>query len=130
MSSLALPVSMVYMERSMSDRIVDENLLTRAHQHALDYLRMIPDRSVAPQMTREELLALLSMTLTEDGDDPAGVLDALARAAELGTMGTASPRFFGFVIGGSLPVTVAADWLTTAWDQNSGIYVAAPLSSV
>jgi glutamate/tyrosine decarboxylase-like PLP-dependent enzyme len=114
----------------MSDRIVDENLLARAHQHALDYLRMIPDRSVAPQMTREELLALLSMPLTENGDDPSGVLDALAAAAERGTMATTSPRFFGFVIGGSLPVTVAADWLTTVWDQNSGIYVAAPLSSV
>src|SRR5258707_5694800 len=103
MSSLALSVSMVYMEPSMSKTIVDENLLTLAHQHALDYLRMIPERPVAPQMTREELMGALSVPLSENGDDAAGVLDALAYAAERGTMGTTSPRFFGFAIGGSLP---------------------------
>src|SRR5881275_711918 len=107
MSSLALSVSMVYMERSMSKSIVDENLLARAHQHALDYLRMIPDRAVAPQMTREQLLAVLSVPLSEAGEDGSAVIDALAHAAERGTMGTTSPRFFGFVIGGSLPVSVA-----------------------
>jgi glutamate/tyrosine decarboxylase-like PLP-dependent enzyme len=114
----------------MSKQIVDENLLALAHERAVEYLRMIPERSVAPRMTREELMQALSVPLRDDGEDPAAVIDSLARAAERGTMGTTNPRFFGFVIGGSLPVTVAADWLTTAWDQNSGIYVAAPLSSV
>jgi glutamate/tyrosine decarboxylase-like PLP-dependent enzyme len=114
----------------MSKQIVDENLLKLAHERAVEYLRMIPERAVAPQMTRDELLQALSVPLRDEGEDPAAVIDSLAHAAERGTMGTTSPRFFGFVIGGSLPVTVAADWLTTAWDQNSGLYAAAPLSSV
>jgi glutamate/tyrosine decarboxylase-like PLP-dependent enzyme len=111
-------------------QIVDEPLLALAHERAVEYLRMIPERAVAPQMTRAELLEALDVPLRDEGEDPASVINSLARTAERGTLATTSPRFFGFVIGGSLPVTVAADWLTTAWDQNSGLYAAAPVSSV
>jgi len=111
-------------------QIVDESLLAVAHERAVEYLRMIPERAVAPQMTRAELLEALDVPLRDEGEDPASVINSLARTAERGTLATTSPRFFGFVIGGSLPVTVAADWLTTAWDQNSGLYAAAPVSSV
>jgi glutamate/tyrosine decarboxylase-like PLP-dependent enzyme len=58
------------------------------------------------------------------------VLRDLARDSDPGLMATAGPRFFGFVIGGAYPVSVAADWLTSAWDQNSGLYVAGPAASV
>jgi glutamate/tyrosine decarboxylase-like PLP-dependent enzyme len=68
--------------------------------------------------------------LTNEGEDATAVLDALVAGAEPGIMGTPHPRFFGFVIGGSIPVSVAADWMTTAWDQNAGIYVASPAASV
>jgi glutamate/tyrosine decarboxylase-like PLP-dependent enzyme len=114
----------------MSNRIVDENLLELARGHAARYLGAIAERHVAPQMSREELLAALDGALPEAGDDPKTVIDALASAGERGTMATAGPRFFGFVIGGALPVTLAADWLVSAWDQNAGLYAASPVASV
>jgi glutamate/tyrosine decarboxylase-like PLP-dependent enzyme len=58
------------------------------------------------------------------------VLDLVAREGFLAAMASAGPRFFGFVIGGSLPVSLAADWLTSTWDQNTGLFVAAPAASV
>ncbi|MGZ8797663.1 MAG: pyridoxal phosphate-dependent decarboxylase family protein [Thermoanaerobaculia bacterium] len=110
--------------------IHDEQILRRALHHAGTFLRSLPDRPVGPRATRDELVAALGVELTEEGEDDSLVLDALAAAADRGTMATAGPRFFGFVIGGSLPVTVATDWMLSAWDQNSGIYVASPLVAV
>jgi glutamate/tyrosine decarboxylase-like PLP-dependent enzyme len=110
--------------------IVDEPLLDRAREHAVRFLRDIPDRRVGVTATRDELLAALRVPLSDDGEEPAAVIDALARDAGSGIIGSAGPRYFGFVIGGSLPVSVAADWLTTAWDQNAGIYVTSPAAAV
>jgi len=119
------------MLRSMSKhRIVDEALLHRAHEHAAGYLRSMTERHVGATATRDELLAALRVPLGDGGEDPAQVIDALASQGERGTMACPGPRYFGFVIGGSLPVALAADWLTSAWDQNPGIYATSPISSV
>jgi glutamate/tyrosine decarboxylase-like PLP-dependent enzyme len=64
--------------------------------------------------------------LPESSCDPADVLARLDETVSPATMAMAGPRFFGFVIGGSLPVTVAANWLATAWDQNTGLHAATP----
>lgn len=58
------------------------------------------------------------------------MLEQLVERADPGIVAQAGPRYFGFVTGGALPVTVAADWLTTAWDQNAIVYVHAPAISV
>ena len=115
---------------SMNDRILDDALLRRAHDHAAAYLRLIAERHAGAEATREELLTALRASLGEHGDDPAAVLDILASQGQRGTMGSAGPRYFGFVIGGSLPVALAADWLTSTWDQNPGIYATSPIMSV
>jgi glutamate/tyrosine decarboxylase-like PLP-dependent enzyme len=109
---------------------VDEPLLDLAHRHAVEYLRGLPERHVGPRATREEIMAALDVPLSDAGEDPAVVIDSLAGQAERATMGSASPRFFGFVIGGSLPVALATDWLSGAWDQNAGLHVAAPMAMV
>jgi glutamate/tyrosine decarboxylase-like PLP-dependent enzyme len=98
--------------------------------HAEKFISQLPNRPVRAQATREQLIALLGARLSEQGEDPASTIDLLARAGEQGTMASAGPRYFGFVIGGSLPVSVAADWLTTTWDQNAGLYATSPVASV
>jgi glutamate/tyrosine decarboxylase-like PLP-dependent enzyme len=65
-----------------------------------------------------------------DGLDACTIIKDLTTAAEPGLVATPSGRFFGFVIGGAMPATVAADWLTSVWDQNAGLFVASPAAAV
>lgn len=106
------------------------NLIDLAHDHAAAFLRSLPERHVGALATRDELVAALRVPLTDDGEDAAAVLNALVRGCDRGLIAEAGPRYFGFVIGGSLPVALAADWLTSSWDQNAGIYATSPAASV
>jgi len=76
------------------------------------------------------MLARFNGPTPERGEDGVAVIEALASAAEPGLMGMTGPRFFGWVIGGSHETGVAADWLTSAWGQNAGMYAGTPAASV
>jgi glutamate/tyrosine decarboxylase-like PLP-dependent enzyme len=105
-------------------------LLSDAATYAAEFLESLPERRVAPFATAEELRKELGGPLPDGPREPRQVVAELARAADPGIMATPGGRFFGFVIGGSLPAALAADWLTSAWDQNAGLYAAAPAASV
>jgi glutamate/tyrosine decarboxylase-like PLP-dependent enzyme len=104
-------------------------VLERAHEIAGAYLSSLPSRPVNARESADALIPRLGGPLPEEPQDPVAVIDALARHADPGLVATAGPRYFGFVIGGSVPVAVAADWLTSAWDQNAGLHVASPAVS-
>src|SRR3712207_1564909 len=102
-----------------STRTALRPLLSHAVAHAAEFLEGLPERRVAPTVTAEELREGLGGPLPEDPLEPGQVVADLVRAADPGLMATAGGRFFGFVIGGSLPAALAADWLASAWDQNA-----------
>ncbi len=83
-------------------------------------------RHIGPQTSADELAAVLGGPLPQNGTDPADVVDELATGAEPGLMAMGSGRFFGWVIGGTLPAGLAADWLVSTWDQNAGMRFATP----
>lgn len=103
--------------------------LERAHAHARDWLSTLGERPVPAQADVETIVAALGRELP-DGPSPAEqVIDLLGREAGPGLVAMPSGRFFGFVIGGTHPAGLAADWLVSAWDQNSGMYGVTPTHS-
>ena len=108
----------------------DPELLRRTADLAIEYLEGLPDRPVMGQHDVEALRAELVTNLPETGEDPATVIERLAEVGGRAAVAMAGPRYFGFVIGGALPSTIAADWLTSTWDQNAGLYVAGPAAAV
>ncbi len=111
-------------------RSADRVLLQQTAELAADFLESLDERPVAPRAGRDELLASLGGPLPGAGLPATEVIEDLARDAEPGVVGMAGPRYFGFVIGGSLPAALAADWLTSTWDQNAGLFAAGPSASV
>ena len=107
----------------------DSAALDSAHRHTLDWLSSLEDRPVPPQASIEEVTKALGVALPENGSDPAEVVDLLAGACEPGLTAMGSGRFFGFVIGGTHPAALAADWLVSAWDQNCGLRRLTPAHS-
>jgi len=106
------------------------DLLHRTADLAADFLDSLDDRPVFPRATPEELRERLDVPLTDEPLDPALVIEELGAACDPGLVAMPSGRYFGFVIGGSVPAALAADWLTSAWDQNAGLYSGGPSASI
>ncbi|CAN5316071.1 aminotransferase class V-fold PLP-dependent enzyme [soil metagenome] len=101
-------------------------LLSDAARRASDYLDSMATRAVAPSHATVERLKTLEAPLPEHPQDPQEVLHQLDEIGSPATAASAGGRFFGFVIGGALPVSVASNWLTTAWDQNAALHGPTP----
>lgn len=108
----------------------DTALLRRTTELAIEFLESLDDRPVRATAGRDQLLATLGGPLPRAGSPALDVIEHLAAAAEDGIVANPGPRYFGFVIGGSLPAALAADWLTSTWDQNAGIFACGPAASV
>ncbi|MEX1171938.1 MAG: pyridoxal-dependent decarboxylase, partial [Chloroflexota bacterium] len=117
-------------DRTPGGKMVDLALVRRTTELAIEFLASLDERPVRATATRDELLATLGGPLPGAGEAPTDLIEHLARAADPGLIAMAGPRYFGFVIGGSLPAALAADWLTSTWDQNAGIFAAGPAASV
>lgn len=110
--------------------LIHTKALEQAHKHSLEYLEGLESSSVAATASLEELRSRICKPLSKNGMSPERVIDELAEDVKGGLTGSAGGRFFGWVIGGSLPSALAADWLTAAWDQNAALYACSPAAAV
>ncbi len=105
-------------------------LLGRVADLARQFLETLPHRPVGARADLHSLRTALGGALPAAGTDPTAVIEHLAGAADPGLVASAGPRYFGFVIGGSVPAALAADWLVSAWDQDAGLYACGPAAAV
>jgi glutamate/tyrosine decarboxylase-like PLP-dependent enzyme len=106
-----------------------DELLRKTTDAALAWLGELPERHVGPRASGAEVAERLRVPLPETGEDPWAVVERLARDVEPGLVAMAGPLYFGFVIGGAVPASVAADWMTATWDQNAYGVAMAPAAA-
>jgi glutamate/tyrosine decarboxylase-like PLP-dependent enzyme len=110
--------------------MVDERkILERVLEEATGFLNDLPGRRVAARTDVEGVATALRRPLPEEGAEPLEVIEELIAGAEPGVVAMPSGRFFGWVIGGVLPAALAADWLTSTWDQNAGLLASSPAAA-
>jgi glutamate/tyrosine decarboxylase-like PLP-dependent enzyme len=105
-------------------------LLSSALRHALAFLENLDTRPVGATKTVEELRSALAKDLPDRGLPAEQVIEDLACDTQGGLHGMASGRFFGWVVGGALPSALAADWLTSTWNQNAALYCGSPAAAI
>jgi glutamate/tyrosine decarboxylase-like PLP-dependent enzyme len=104
--------------------------LALASEQAISHLEHLDESSVAATVDVATLKARINKPLSQSGVPPQRVIEELVRDVEGGLLGSAGARFFGWVIGGVLPAAIAADWLTSAWQQNAALYACSPAAAV
>ena len=104
--------------------------LKRAAELADAYIESFDTHKVSQEPDPDALRARLYKDLTDDGLPPVQVIEELHEDAKDGLLNSAGGRFFGWVIGGGIPVSIAADWLTSAWDQNAATYACSPSAAI
>jgi glutamate/tyrosine decarboxylase-like PLP-dependent enzyme len=109
--------------------VTERDVLARAAELAADYVESLGTRSVGARKDYRAMLELLDRPLPDGPTDPIEVVEELAREVDDGLVAMGSGRYFGFVIGGALPASTAADWLVSAWDQNTGLAEPTPATS-
>lgn len=123
---------MLYMRARFAgmESMTATHMLNATAAYAVRYLEGLDSRPIAATATLGELRARLTKPVPEKGLDPEQVIRELIGDAEGGILGSANGRFFGWVIGGTLPVALAADWLTSTWDQNGASNLTSPAEAV
>ena len=101
-------------------------LLDLARGHAVEWLTGMPERPIPAGAGIADVHDALGRAMPDSPQDPREVVERLVEAVEPALLTSQSPRFFGWVIGGTYPVSLAADWLVGAWDQNAAMRTTMP----
>ena len=109
--------------------MTERELLARTAALAADYLETLDTRQIRPERGYREMHELFDRAVPDRPTDPADVVEELAAVGEQGVMAIGSGRWYGFVAGGAVPSSLAADWLVSAWDQNTGLAEPTPATS-
>jgi glutamate/tyrosine decarboxylase-like PLP-dependent enzyme len=109
---------------------VFRSALDSAYAHSISHLENLDETSVAATSDAESLRARIARPLPAEGMAADRVIEDLVRDVNGGLLGTAGGRFFGWVIGGVVPAALAADWLTSAWQQNAALYATSPAAAI
>jgi glutamate/tyrosine decarboxylase-like PLP-dependent enzyme len=107
-----------------------KDLLLDTAKRGIKYREEIINRSVSPSLKAIERLREFDIPFPDNPSNPGQVIELLDEIGSPATIGISGRRFFGFVIGGSLPASLAASWLSAAWDQNAGLFVGSPVGVV
>jgi len=108
---------------------INNKALFSAATKAMDYVSEVDDRTVAPSESAVRNLDIFEEDLPETGKDEVQTIDLLDRIGSPATMASTGGRYFGFVVGGTHPAALAANWLSSAWDQNAGLTATSPVSA-
>ena len=109
----------------MPDR---KSVFEAAYAASRGYMDGLSSRSVMPTQESLEQLKSLHAPLPKIGEDDVAVIEQLRTIGARNTVASTGGRFFGFVVGGALPVSIAASWLTSTWDQNAGSWMLSPIA--
>jgi glutamate/tyrosine decarboxylase-like PLP-dependent enzyme len=104
-------------------------LLQQTTEYSVNFLDSLESRRVNPSQDALNELEKLNIPFQEESIDPESVIKLLSEVGSKTTIANAGGRYFGFIIGGSHPVSVAANWLASVWDQNGGLGVTSPLNA-
>src|SRR6185503_6474892 len=107
----------------------ENKLLEQAKEYAVNYLAELPGRRAFPDKASLQELEKLVIPLPDSTTDPSEVIDLLHTIGSRNTVASNGGRYFGFVFGGSLPVSLAANWLASAWDQNAVFKISSPIAA-
>ena len=105
------------------------SILNSVTEHALSYLNELPERPVFPSEESLKKLQKFSMPVPESGADNDHIIEQLSSYGSINTVASNGGRYFGFVFGGSLPASLAANWMVSAWDQNACFRISSPVAA-
>lgn len=109
---------------------MSKNLFMNVVSETIKYFELLQDIPIGVTSSIEELKSSVDSDLPDDGEDPEIALNKLISSVKKGLIHSQNPRYFGFVIGGSTPTSIAADWLTSVWDQNAQVFDTSPAASI
>jgi len=117
------------LREEMNRQLDDKQLFEQAKQYAFDYFARVSEMDAVPSLESKRALRVFEEALPDEPQDAQEILEALYSAGQNTISAQGGGRYFGFVNGGILPVSLAARWLADAWDQNAALYVMSPLAA-